>query len=166
MPTVDVTKVASALNLKVRRVQQLVGLGMPREGRGQYDAMRCLLWYVRYLQGVLEKRSASMPDGGHAGVREERVRLLRADADLKEMKLARERSQLISLVDYERALADLALTTKARVMAVGPRIAQELVGETSRTMIQAKLEKAFKEVLHSLACREGDDAEAGNPQIP
>ena len=160
MPTVGVTKVASALNLKVRRVQQLVGLGMPREGRGQYNVMRCMLWYARYLQGVLEKRSASMPDGGHAGVREERVRLLRADADLKELRLAHERSQLISLADYEHALADLFVTTKTRIMAIPPQLACELVGETSRVMIQAKLEKACKEALAYLAKAGSSDAKS------
>jgi phage terminase Nu1 subunit (DNA packaging protein) len=154
MPTVDVTKVASALNLKVRRVQQLVGLGMPREGRGQYDAVRCMLWYVRYLQGVLEKRSASMPDGGHAGVREERVRLLRADADLKEMQLAKERARLMAVSDVESMLADLVLKTETRIMAVPSRLAPELVGETSRVMVQAKIEKGLKEAL-TLLSREG-----------
>jgi phage terminase Nu1 subunit (DNA packaging protein) len=166
MPTVGVNKIASALNLQPRRCQQLVREGMPREARGQYDPIKCMAWYVRFLQRAIEKRATAMADGSCAGEREERVRLLRAGAELKEMQLARERSQLISLADYERALADLALTTNVRVMAVGPRIAQELVGETSRTMIQAKLEKAFKEVLHSLACREGGDAEAGSSQIP
>ena len=33
MPIVDVTKVASALNLEARRVQQLVKLGMPEVTR-------------------------------------------------------------------------------------------------------------------------------------
>ena len=154
MSTVDVTKVASALNLKVRRVQQLVKVGMPREARGQYDAIKCMLWYVRYLQGVLEKRSASMPDGGCAGVREERVRLLRADADLKEMQLAKERARLVAVSDVESMLADLVLTTETRIMAIPSRLAPELVGETSRVMVQAKIEKALKEALTLLA-REG-----------
>ena len=56
MPIVDVERVAQALNLDARRVQQLVKLGMPKEGRGQYDAVKCLLWYIRYLQAALEKK--------------------------------------------------------------------------------------------------------------
>jgi hypothetical protein len=82
------------------------------------------------------------------------VRLLRAGADLKEMQLARERSQLISLGDYEHALADLFVTTKTRIMTIPSLLSPELVGETSRVMIQAKLEKACKEALTLLA-REG-----------
>lgn len=151
MPTVDVTKIASALNLEVRRVQQLVKEGMPRETRGQYDAVKCMLWYIRYLQQVIDKKSVPTLDGGFVGEREERVRLLRADADLREMELAKERSLVIAIADYERTLADLILTTKARIMAMPPRLAPELVGETSRVMIQAKIEKACKESLAYLA---------------
>ncbi len=52
MPIVDVTKVASALNLEARRVQQLVKLGMPRKSRGRYDPAKCMLWYILYLQNA------------------------------------------------------------------------------------------------------------------
>ena len=165
MPTVDVTKVASALNLDERRVQQLVKEGMPRETRGQYDPVKCMLWYIRFLQSALEKKAVPTLDGGFVGEREERVRLLRADADLREMELARERSLVISIDDYERTLADLILTTKARIMAIPPRLAPDLVGETSRVMVQAKLEKACKESLAYLAKME-NHKNAGPPEPP
>jgi phage terminase Nu1 subunit (DNA packaging protein) len=151
MATVDVGKIANALNLGTSRVQQLVKEGLPREGRGQYDPVKCMLWYIRYLQNVLEKKSVPTLDGGFIGEREERLRLLRADADLREMELARERGLYIALGDYERTLADLVLTTKARIMAIPARVAPDLVGETSRVMVQAKVEKACKEALASLA---------------
>jgi phage terminase Nu1 subunit (DNA packaging protein) len=163
MPTVDVTKVASALNLDERRVQQLVKEGMPREARGQYDPVKCMLWYIRYLQQALEKKAVPTLDGGFVGEREERVRLLRADADLREMELAKERGLLVALPDIESKLTDLVLTTKARIMAMPPRLAPELVGETSRVMIQAKIEKACKESLAYLARAVND---GGNPNTP
>jgi phage terminase Nu1 subunit (DNA packaging protein) len=164
MALVDVTKVASALNLDERRVQQLVKEGLPREQRGQYDPVKCLLWYVRYLQKALEKKAIPTLDGGYAGEREERVRLLRADADLREIELAKERSQLISIGDYESRLTDLVLTTKARIMAIPPRLAPELMGETSRLMIQAKIEKACKEALTYLAKGNGDGGNTNTPK--
>jgi phage terminase Nu1 subunit (DNA packaging protein) len=148
---VDVGRVAQALNLDERRVQQLVKEGLPREGRGQYDPVACMLWYIRYLQKVLEKKAVPTLDGGFVGEREERVRLLRADADLREMELAKERGLVVALPDLEATLTDLVLTTKARIMAIPPRLAPELVGEMSRVMIQAKLEKACKESLAYLA---------------
>ena len=152
MATVNVTRLASALNLTARRVQQLVQEeGMPREAGGKYDPVKCMLFYIRYLQNALEKKSLPTADGGYAGEREERVRLLRSQADLSEIELAKERSQLVAIQDVEKAMTDLVLTTKARIMAIPPRLAPDLVGETSRMMVQAKLEKACKEALSYLA---------------
>lgn len=151
MPTVSVEKIAGFLNLTSTRVQQLVKEGMPRESRGEYDAIKCAGWYIRYLQSALEKKSVPTLEGGFVGEREERIRLLRADADLKEMELAKERAQLVAIPDVEKMVIDLVLTTKARIMAIPPRLAPELVGETQRTMIQAKLEKACSEALAYLA---------------
>lgn len=163
MPTVAAEKVAQALNLTEQRIHQLVKEGLPKEGRGQFDPVKCMLWYIRYLQQALAKKAVPTPDGGFVGEREERVRLLRADADLKEIELAKERGLLVALPDIETTLTDLVLTTKARIMAIPPRLAPELVGETSRVMIQAKLEKACKESLAYLARAVND---GGNPDSP
>jgi terminase small subunit / prophage DNA-packing protein len=151
MPTVNVTRVASALNLTEQRVQQLVHLGMPRESRGQYDPIKCAHWYIRYLQNAIEKRSAPALDGAFPGESRERIRLLRAAADLKEDRLAKERSQLVAVQDVEKAMTDLMRTTTAEIMAIPSRLAPQLVGETSRVMVHAKIEKACKESLAYLA---------------
>ena len=82
-----------------------------------------------------------------ASERESRLRLLRADVDLREIELARERGQLVQIDDVEKEMAALVLTTKARVMAVAPRAAPDIIGETSRVMIQAKIEKYLREAL-------------------
>ncbi len=166
MPTVSVEKVAGFLNLTPQRVQQLVKEGMPRESRGEYDAIKCAGWYIRYLQNALEKKAVPTLEGGFVGEREERIRLLRADADLKEMELARERSQYVALPDVEKTLTDLVLTTKARILAIPPRLAPELVGETQRTMIQAKLEKACVEALAYLAKAIPDHGSSVTPERP
>jgi phage terminase Nu1 subunit (DNA packaging protein) len=156
MTLVSVERVAQALNLQRRRVQQLVKEGMPKEARGEYDAVKCMLWYIRYLQAAIERRSVRTPEGSFTGERDERVRLLRVHADLREIQLAKERGSLVSIADVERALTDLVLVTKARIMAIAPRVAPELVGETSRIMIQAKIECACKEALSYLAKQEGN----------
>jgi phage terminase Nu1 subunit (DNA packaging protein) len=165
MPTVDVNKVASALNLSPQRVQQLVKMGMPREARGEYDPIKCMAWYVRFLQRAIERKTMPTLEEGDEGERAARVRILRAQADEKEMALAKLRSQLLAIQDVEKEINRLVLTTTAHIMAIPQRLAPELVGETSRVMVQAKIEKALKQAL-SLLAREGGDAEAGSPQIP
>jgi hypothetical protein len=165
MATVGAEKVAQALNLTEQRVHQLVKEGLPKEGRGQFDPVKCLLWYVRYLQSALERKAVPTLDGGFVGEREERVRLLRADADLREIELAKERGLLVALPDIEQVLTDLVITTKARIMAIGPRLAPDLIGETSRLMIQAKIEKACREALAYLAKAE-NHPRAGHVETP
>ena len=151
MAIVNAEKVAQALNLTESRVDQLVKEGLPKEGRGQYDPVKCMLFYVRYLQNAIEKRTAPALDGAFVGERRERIRLLRVAADLKEARLAKERSQLVAVSDVEAMTKDLVRTTTAEIMAIAPRLAPELVGETSRAMIQAKIERACKESLARLA---------------
>jgi phage terminase Nu1 subunit (DNA packaging protein) len=148
---IGIKQVAAALNLTASRVQQLVQEGLPKKLRGKYDKDECTGWYIRYLQALVEKK-AIVDEGGRifASEREERLRQIRADADLTEIKLARQRGQLVLIDDVEKEISDLVLTTKARVLAVAPRLAPELVGETSRVMVQAKIEKSLKEALVQL----------------
>jgi phage terminase Nu1 subunit (DNA packaging protein) len=151
MAAVNAVKIAQALNLTEQRVHQLVKEGLPKEGRGQFDPVKCVLWYVRFLQRVLEKKSMPTLDGGFVGERGERVRLLRAQADLREMELERQRSSVIPVAVYERTLAEIIQTIKTAVMAIAPRAAPEIVGQKSRTMVQALIEKQCKEALLYLA---------------
>ena len=149
---VGVKEIAAVLNLEVRRIQQLVHEGLPKKLRGRYDRDECVDFYIRYLQALVEKKAIVDPGGEVlANERESRLRLLKADADLREIELARERSQLVTIDDVEKEMTDLVLSTKARVMAVAPRVAPELVGETSRVMAQAKIEKALKDALLNLS---------------
>lgn len=146
-------KLALFLNLTKQRVHQLVAEGLPRKLRGKYDLDECAQWYIRYLQAVIEKKAIPLDEGQVATEQQEKVRNMRASADLKEIELAQRRGQLVAIDDVEKEMADLVLNTKARIMSVPARLAPELLGETSRVMAQAKIEKALKESLAQLASR-------------
>lgn len=153
MPPVDVHRVAEFLNVTPRRVQQLVKEGMPRGARGEYDPIKCGTWYVRYLQAAIEKRTILSDDEGYITWKEERKRLLQAKVGLNELKLAMMRGEVVPIADVEKEMTELVLTTKARFLAIPARIAPELVGENSRVMIQAKIDKACTEALEPLTKR-------------
>lgn len=160
---VRIKEIAAILNLTPMRVQQLAHEGLPKKNRGKYDRDECVRFYIRYLQAIVEKR-ARVEEGGKifASEREERLRLLSADADLREIELARERSGFVSTEDVERAMTELCLISTARILAVAPRLALELIGEKSRTMVQAKIERALREAMLILSKREAkDDAPTG-----
>jgi phage terminase Nu1 subunit (DNA packaging protein) len=152
MAIVDVERVANALNLTRQRVAQLVKEGLPREKRGEYDPVKCMLWYIRYLQAQVSRLSPNVDAlGGELdSERKERIGLLRAERELKELELARERGEFIALNDVEKLYTDLVVMTKTRILAVPSRVAPELVGEP-RTVIEARLERALKDALRVLA---------------
>jgi phage terminase Nu1 subunit (DNA packaging protein) len=79
------------------------------------------------------------------------LRLISARADEQELELAQKRAELVSIADVEKEMTDLVATTKARILTVPARLAPDLLGEESRVMVQAKLEKALKEALAHLA---------------
>ncbi len=144
---VAIAHIAERLRLTPRRIQQLVGEGLPRVTRGKYDVDAVLDWYIAHL----ELRLAGENDEDGAIQQKHEMRLLAANADLRELELAGRRRELVAIADVEKQMADLVMTTKARILAVPPRIAVDLVGEPSRVMAQAKVEKALKEALSHLA---------------
>jgi phage terminase Nu1 subunit (DNA packaging protein) len=84
-PVYPVDAIAKLLNLTPRRIRQLVAEGIiPRVERGKYDLIRSVRGYVKYLQERAEGRGVE-PSGLH----EERMRLLTAQAEHKELEVAR-----------------------------------------------------------------------------
>jgi phage terminase Nu1 subunit (DNA packaging protein) len=154
MATVNAEKIAKALNLTEARVHQLVHEGLPKEGRGQFDPIKCLMFYIRYLQNKLELKTVPTLDGSFVGEREERIRLLRTQADLAEIELSEQRSQLVSIEDVQKEWTDFCETTTAVIMAIPSQLAPQLLGQTSRMMVHAKIEGAIKEALLRLSKRE------------
>jgi phage terminase Nu1 subunit (DNA packaging protein) len=148
---VVISHVAERLRLTPRRIQQLVGEGLPRVTRGKYDVDEVLDWYIAYLERRLSGESDE--DSDAVALRKHELRLAAAKADTGELELARERGQLVAIADVEKQMTDLVITTKARVLSVPARVAADLVGEQSRVMAQAKVEKALKEALSHLADR-------------
>jgi phage terminase Nu1 subunit (DNA packaging protein) len=167
MPQVEVKQLTQALNVTEAWIGKLVKEGMPKEARGKYDLGKCMLWYIRYLQGALKRRSGNQT-GDEEGRTEarERLRLLSAEAELKELELSRERGEFIALPDLEKMMTDLVIATKARILAVSPRISGQLVG-MDRLTIEAELEKELKAALSYLTkSANGNGHHASGPDTP
>lgn len=153
MATVGVTEICRILAgegkppLTPMRITQLVREGMPKAERGQYDPVRCMYWYLGKLRSHVEHKEGE--DG--RSTQGERKRLLKAQADREELELAKARQEIISITDHTKILGDLAVETRALVQAIPARAAADLVGESSRVMIQAKLEKHCNFALTKLA---------------
>jgi phage terminase Nu1 subunit (DNA packaging protein) len=134
-----------------RWVHRLVEAGMPRRSHGEYDLLVCFRWYVRFLQRAVRKRSIFTDDYRESSLSQERLRLVRAEADLKQLQLAKEQGEFVALTDVEKAMTGLILSTKARLLAVPARAASELLALNSRAEAETRLEMHIKEALRDLA---------------
>jgi phage terminase Nu1 subunit (DNA packaging protein) len=149
MALVSVDKVAKALNTGVRSVQRLVLEGMPRAERGRYDIGQCLLWYVRYLQKIIESKGLAVEDAVGASLRQERQRLIKAQADREELELGARRGELVPVAMYEQEVGVTFNVLRQRLLTLPAQLAPHLEGE-NRAVIKARLDKAIREALTAL----------------
>lgn len=136
--------------LTPERIRQLVNEGMPKAGRNEYDAVRCMFWYLGKVRRMVSHKETENADGSASGIRAERKRLLKVQADREELELAKLQGQLVAVEDWEKATSDIVAAAKARLLAVPARVAPRVLGETSRVMVQGLIEKEIKEALQAL----------------
>ena len=146
MALVGVDKVAAALNIEPRRVQQLCADGMPREMRGRYDLAKCMLWYIRYLQDSLKHRGAPTNDS----IKDQRERLLKAQADREELNLAKDRGELIPIKVYEDEMSRHIEAVRQRLLLLPATAAPHLEGE-NRTVIKLRLDQEIRKIMEMIA---------------
>jgi phage terminase Nu1 subunit (DNA packaging protein) len=135
-----------------RWISVLVGKGLPRLSHGRFETIPCLTWYIGFLRDALAKRDGDA-DGDTVAVRTRAAKLKQSEAlaELRQIELEQTQGHLVAIEDVEHEMTDLVLVTKARIMAIAPRLAPVLVGETDRAVIQARIEKSCREALHALA---------------
>ena len=133
------------------RIRQLVSEGMPKVGRDEFDGVRCMFWFLGKMRRAVAHRETENEDGSSSGIRAERKRLLKAQADREELDLAEARKRMVTVEDWEKATADVVTAAKARILAVPARVAPRVVGETNRVLVQGIIEKELKTALGELA---------------
>jgi phage terminase Nu1 subunit (DNA packaging protein) len=135
----DVKQVAALFDVSTRWVQRLVDEhGMPREERGQYDAVTVVRWYIRFL-----KKEASESD------LHQRTRLQRANADLRELDLAKRRGEMVELEAIRNAVFDLILASKARFLSIPTKMAASLARITKPANIKKNWKRRYFALLRT-----------------
>ncbi|HXE90479.1 MAG TPA: hypothetical protein VNK82_05885 [Terriglobales bacterium] len=153
MALVGVEKIAKALNVTRRRVNQLVHEGMPRAERGKYELGACMAWYIRYMQSAFERREMFSDDGSSADVRRQRARMLKASADLAEMELAEKRGELVPVEAFKRVMGNMIAVVRSQLLGLPGRVAHQLEGEP-RHVIRKRLTDQVHVALTALSIPE------------
>jgi hypothetical protein len=153
---------ASELNLGSRRIQQLAKEGLPRAERGIYDVVACFRWYVRYLQRKLVERALPEDGAGDAGgpatsSSATRHKMLSIEVEMKQIELAEKREQLISIERATKDVVAIVTEIRTRILALPPRLAAEVLGETDLAVSQVKIDRSLKAALECLSQFDPDD---------
>jgi hypothetical protein len=154
---------ARELHIGPRYIYDLAKQGFPRVSPGRYNIPKCFRFYVRYLQRKLVERAhPETGDGAIAksGAGETRHKLLSIEAELKQIELAEKREQLISIERVEKDLAKIVTEVRTRILALPPRLAAEILGETDLAVSQVRIERSLKNALECLSEFNPDEVEA------
>lgn len=142
-------EVAALLGLTERRIQQLYGEGLPRNGEGRgttHDWYAVLPWHLARISG-------SKP--GQEPVTD-RARRERAEADLAEMDRDRKAGVLLDAAQVERIWSEQCANMRAKLLSLPAKVAVRIDDGMSLAVREELLRDAIHEALAELS--EGDDA--------
>ncbi len=165
----DIETVAELLDVSTRQIRTYVTAGMPagRDGRKPVFNWREVLdWYVGYRSSLeygerpLAAADDADPDdeplaeddatpGRKEDIRSASLRKIRAEADLKELALSRERREVVTIADARASLDRLFGNLRTQLLGIAPRLASLVVG----VKVPAEIESLVQAEMESL-CRE------------
>lgn len=160
LPVSDIAELLGVTDRQVRNWIKDKGLPAKSDPRGRVlDWPTTLRWYVAFQ--IDEKRGNggnrgpnSAPDGSlepEETLDGALLRKTKAEADLKELQLARERGEVASIADVERVLVGANKSIQTRVLALPSSLAPQLMGIDDRKRINTILERYCNDVLSNLA---------------
>jgi excisionase family DNA binding protein len=157
LTTVDVAELLGVTKRAVNKWIKDKGLPAKSDGRGQVlDWATTLEWYVSYR--IAEnagtagtRRTGGDPEEPLETFDEALARKTRAEADLKELQLARERGEVAAIADVEKVLASANKSIQTLMLALPSGLTPQLIGLEDRTKIHAVIDRAVRSTLGNLA---------------
>lgn len=156
----DVAELLGVTDRGVRKWINEKGLPAKNDSRGfALDWPKTLEWYVAYRNTENSgtggtRRPGNGKDGGEEPLEsyeDANARKTRAEADLKELQLARERGQVAAITDVEKVLTSANKSIQTLILAMPSGLAPQLIGIEDRGRINAILTRYCREVLTNMA---------------
>lgn len=147
---VNIGTIANALNLSTRRIHQLKAEGLPTVGRGQYELGPCMAWYIRYLQGKLEKMGPNM-NSDTPDLIAERTRLAKEQGDKLAIENSIKRGELVYVSDVVGAWSEHISNARSKLLSLPSKTAPQLVNQPNANVIASKLREDIDTILYELA---------------
>jgi phage terminase Nu1 subunit (DNA packaging protein) len=131
------------------------------------DWTMMLPWYVSYTISQRAGNGGNLPLGNEAeSYQDALARKTRAEADLKELELARSRAEVASIADLERVLVHANKTIQTQILGLPSMLAPDLLSIDDQTQIYNSIDRACRDLLSNLASSETlrDPAAAGEDE--
>lgn len=157
MEALELEDIASLLGVSERMVRNYIKdnkLPCNGDGRGRRFAWpQVREWYVQYrieLAGSRGSLGVSVPPIDDETLDQATLRRVKAEADLKELQLARERGQVAAVADVERVLSAAVMAVQTQVLAVPSRLATQMLGLEDHARAVAILTAEMRQLLSNL----------------
>lgn len=157
---VGVNDLAQFFGIEPRRVQQLVkNEGMPLEGRGRYDLLKCAAWYIRWLRTRVERK------GGDSDVetkrRDEEYKIKAIDRELKEMERDEARGRLVDVEVVGTMMEGAMERIRAKAIESVSGEADRVIGLKTKRQAIVTLQSIMYGALN-VAAAVGEEYDGGN----
>ena len=149
-PTVPVSTLAKLFNLTDMRVQQLAKLGVVmKAAHGRYDLWSSIKGYIGYLQE--RKVGTGQTDNGEdPTLQSEKLRKLKADADMAEMDRDKQAGILQDEAAVVRVYAGRIVAVRAKMLGIPKKMSPQLVSMDDpaeiETMLKAEIYAALRDL--------------------
>lgn len=140
-------QIATLLNVTPRWINRLSKeSGFPKEGRGQYDVVKCVHWYIDFLHGEIDKAKA-----GGGKMIDFTTRKERAIAEMKELELAEKYKTLIRLDDTIHFVEKIFSVTKSKLSQLRKANITKLLIAKDDKAVNKLLEQRDNELLGEIS---------------
>jgi len=167
----DTEDIAMLLGVSSRMIRNYVrdkDLPSKEDGRGRrFNWPDVLEWYVRYRAEMSGSDGSEAEESGGEGdewqtetMEQAELRKTIAEADLKELELARGRGQVVAIQDVQRTMANLAKAIQTKILAWPSKLAMKMAGKP-REQIRAILDHDARQICHELATIQAKPIEPG-----
>lgn len=131
-----------------RRVWQFAKEGMPKNKRGEFPLIACVVWLVRKMKGKNSKI---------VSIDEARQRKMNAEASLAELTLADAQNNTISISDHGEVIGGLGDTVRRRLLVLPSKLAPALALESKQGLCKQIIEDEIRSTLAEIARVISDD---------
>ena len=138
---VNQAAIIAATGLSDSQVNLLEAKGVIiKKARNQYDLIKSINNYIKYLKG----------DSEESDYYTERVRLTKAQADERELKVKEREGELVEIETACRVWCDAAILMRNNLLGVPNKISKLLTDESSPAVISQVIKKEIIATLESI----------------